>query len=41
MVAAAGNRVQALQRVAFGKLRLPEALQLGQWCFIEQSDLLG
>lgn len=41
MVAAAGNRVQALQRVAFGKLRLPEALQVGQWRFIEQADLFG
>lgn len=40
MVAAAGNRVLRLQRVAFGKLRLPETLQIGQWCFIEQSDLI-
>lgn len=40
MVAAAGNRVLGLQRIAFGKLRLPETLQIGQWCFIEQSDLI-
>ena len=40
MVAAAGNRVLGLQRIAFGKLRLPETLQIGQWCFIEQADLI-
>ena len=40
MVAAAGNRVLGLQRIAFGKLRLPETLQIGQWWFIEQAELI-
>jgi len=31
MVAAAGNRVEALHRSAFGALRLPEDLAPGQW----------
>lgn len=34
MVAAAGNRVEALERVAFGELSLPEDLALGQWMWL-------
>ena len=31
MIAAAGNRVEALERIAFGKLRLPTDLPRGGW----------
>ncbi len=33
MVAAAGNRVDALHRSAIGELTLPEGLAPGQWCW--------
>lgn len=34
MVAAAGNRVEALHRSAFGALVLPADLAPGRWCFL-------
>lgn len=39
MVAAAGNRVEALARVALGGLTLPPELKLGEWCWLEDADL--
>jgi len=35
MVAAAGNRVEALHRSAFGALVLPAVLAPGQWCWLD------
>ncbi len=40
MVAACSNRVQALHRVAFGKLELPEGLAPGEWCWVRKEDIL-
>lgn len=40
MVAAIGNRVATLHRIAFGKFRLPEDLKTSQWCFIRKEDLI-
>lgn len=37
MVAAAGNRVAALHRSAFGAWRLPSTLAAGQWAWTEQA----
>lgn len=39
MIAAAGNRVEGLNRVSVGGLRLPENLPLGKWAWLELSDL--
>ena len=39
MVAAAGNRVEALHRSAFGHLRLPADLQPGQWRWVEPASV--
>ena len=39
MVAAAGNRVEALHRSAFGALTLPPDLAPGQWRWIETQSL--
>ena len=39
MVAAAGNRVEALQRIAIGELRLPEDLPERQWRWLTQEEL--
>ena len=39
MVAAAGNRVEALQRIAFGALRLPEDLAGGKWRWLSGPDV--
>lgn len=39
MVAAAGNRVEALQRIAFGALRLPEDLACGKWRWLSGPDV--
>ncbi len=39
MVAAAGNRVEGLNRVAIGGLSLPAELPPGQWRWLETSDL--
>lgn len=40
MVAAVGNRVVTLHRIAFGKFLLPEDLKTSQWCFIRKEDLI-
>ena len=39
MVAAAGNRVEALHRSQIGGLRLPPDLAPGQWRWLESADL--
>lgn len=39
MVAAAGNRVEALARVALGGLALPHDLKPGEWRWLEDADL--
>ncbi|HZX31031.1 MAG TPA: 16S rRNA pseudouridine(516) synthase, partial [Rhodocyclaceae bacterium] len=39
MVAAAGNRVEALQRIALGDLVLPPDLKPGEWRWLETADL--
>ena len=39
MIAAAGNRVENLNRVAIGGLQLPLNLPLGEWRWLEASDL--
>lgn len=39
MVAAAGNRVEALSRVALGGLQLPADLKPGEWRWLEPEDL--
>lgn len=39
MLAAAGNRVEALTRVAVGGLALPTDLAEGQWRWLEAADL--
>ena len=39
MVAAVGNRVEALHRSGFGRQTLPDGLAPGQWCWIQPSDL--
>jgi 16S rRNA pseudouridine516 synthase len=39
MVAAAGNRVEALKRIAIGRLALPEDLPEGQWRWLSPADL--
>ncbi|HNK20335.1 MAG TPA: 16S rRNA pseudouridine(516) synthase, partial [Piscinibacter sp.] len=40
MVAAAGNRVEALHRSAFGALVLPADLAPGQWRWVEGPQAL-
>ncbi|MDR2365912.1 MAG: 16S rRNA pseudouridine(516) synthase [Zoogloeaceae bacterium] len=39
MLAAVGNRAEALQRVAIGALRLPADLPEGQWRWLAAADL--
>ncbi len=39
MVAAAGNRVEALHREAVGELSLPDDLKLGEWRWLTAADL--
>ncbi|HQR50342.1 MAG TPA: 16S rRNA pseudouridine(516) synthase, partial [Methylophilaceae bacterium] len=39
MVAAAGNRVEALERIAIGGLALPDDLPVGEWRWLEQAAL--
>ena len=39
MVAAAGNRVEALHREAIGGLRLPPGLPQGEWRWLDETDL--
>lgn len=38
MIAAAGNRVESLERVAFGRLQLPSTLKSGQWQWIRNAS---
>lgn len=39
MIAAAGNRVVGLRRIAIGGLALPEGLREGQWKWLEEDEL--
>jgi 16S rRNA pseudouridine516 synthase len=39
MVAAAGNRVEALHREAVGELTLPDDLKAGEWRWLSNDDL--
>lgn len=39
MVAAAGNRVEALERLAVGALYLPEDLPTGEWRWLTEGEL--
>lgn len=39
MVAAVGNRVEALHRSQIGGLHLPEYLLSGKWCWLSAADL--
>jgi 16S rRNA pseudouridine516 synthase len=39
MVAAAGNRVEALKRIAIGRLVLPDDLAVGEWRWLDEDDL--
>ncbi|WP_347556763.1 16S rRNA pseudouridine(516) synthase [Robbsia sp. KACC 23696] len=41
MVAAAGNRVEALHRAAIGKLVLPDDLAPGEWRWLTEADLVA
>jgi 16S rRNA pseudouridine516 synthase len=41
MVAAAGNRVDALHRVSIGTFILPASLKLGEWMWLTADDLDG
>ena len=41
MLAAVGNRVEALHRSAYGALHLPADLAPGQWRWIEPADVLA
>lgn len=38
MLAAVGNRVDALHRSAFGSLQLPPELAPGQWCWVDGAQ---
>lgn len=38
MIAAAGNRVEALERISFGKLALPADLEPGKWCWVSSPS---
>jgi 16S rRNA pseudouridine516 synthase len=39
MIAATGNRVESLHRVAIGDFVLPATLAPGSWCWLEAADL--
>ena len=39
MLAAVGNRVEALHRSSIGGLALPDTLAPGQWCWLGKDDL--
>jgi len=41
MVAAVGNRVDALHRSAYGRLSIPEGLAAGQWCWLDREVDIG
>ena len=38
MIAAAGNRVEALERISFGKLALPADLEPGKWRWVSSPS---
>ena len=38
MIAAAGNRVEGLNRISIGGLRLPNNLPVGDWTWLETAD---
>ncbi len=40
MVAAMGNRVEALKRIQIGELKLPEDLKVGEWRWLSELDLM-
>jgi len=40
MVAAVGNRVEALHRSSIGQLSLPDDLPVGQWRWVEETSLV-
>lgn len=40
MVAAAGNRVEVLHRIAIGGFTLPPDLAPGDWCWLTSADLI-
>lgn len=40
MIAACSNRCDALHRSEFGRYRLPETLQPGEWVWISRSDIV-
>jgi len=39
MIAAAGNRVEQLKRISIGGFELPRHLALGEWIWLDSSDL--
>ena len=39
MIAAAGNRVEALHRLSIGDFDLPASLLPGEWCWLEAADV--
>jgi 16S rRNA pseudouridine516 synthase len=39
MIAAAGNRVEALHRVAIGGYALPQDMAPGAWHWLDSTDL--
>ena len=41
MVAAVGNRVDALHRSAYGRLTIPPDLAVGQWCWLDREVEIG
>jgi len=38
MIAAAGNRVEALHRLSIGGLGLPESLSRGEWMYVASPE---
>lgn len=40
MIAAAGNRVEALHRETVGKLTLPDTLKIGEWMWVTPEQVL-
>lgn len=41
MIAAAGNRVEALHREAVGGVEIPPGVQPGQWCWLDAEQVGG
>jgi 16S rRNA pseudouridine516 synthase len=39
MVAASSNRVEGLKRIRIGELKLPDDLAIGQWRWLDETDL--